>query len=227
MPLLTGPKGGFVLGEKKALVTDLEKTVADRLSRERWQHTLGTAVTARRLAPSLRADPRKAWVAGLVHDLARDLPSAELLSLARRFGILVGAMEREAPELLHGPVGAELARRELGIDDLEVLDAVARHTVGGPDLSPLALTLYLADFVEPGRRFPGAEEVRRQADRDPELAVLWAMERTIVYLFRFGLPSHPLTVEGRNWLLRKLREEGRWQPWEGGARGAECDHGIS
>ncbi|MEW6545331.1 MAG: bis(5'-nucleosyl)-tetraphosphatase (symmetrical) YqeK [Bacillota bacterium] len=196
--------------------------MARRLPAHRWAHSLGTATVARELAPRLGADPAKAWIAGLVHDIARDLPAGELLSLAGCFGILVDTVEREAPELLHGPVGAELARRELGVDDPEILDAVARHTVGGAGLRPLSLLLYLADFIEPNRDFPGVEEVRQTARRDPELAALWTMEKTLTYLFREGLPAHPATLEGRNFLLSRLVKEGRWRPWGGGAQDARC-----
>lgn len=206
-------------------MTTWEELLAARLPPHRWEHSLGAAATARRLAPRLGVEAEKAWVAGLVHDIARDLPPAELLSLAGRFGILVDTVEMEAPELLHGPVGAELARRELGIEDPEILDAIRRHTVGGACLAPLSLLLYLSDFIEPGRRFPGAEQVRQEAERDVELAALWAMEKTLCYLFHEGLPAHPVTLEGRNWLLRKLEKEGRWRPWEGGAQDACDDHG--
>jgi predicted HD superfamily hydrolase involved in NAD metabolism len=146
------------------------------------------------------------------------------LSLAGRFGILVDTVEREAPELLHGPVGAELARLELGVEDPEILDAVARHTVGGAGMRPLSLLLYLADFIEPNRHFPGVEQVREVAARDPELAALWTMEKTLTYLFREGLPAHPSTLEGRNSLLSRLVKEGRWRPWEGGAQDARCHY---
>lgn len=202
----------------------LEEAVSARLLPSRWAHSLGVASTARGLAPRMGIDPGKAWVAGVVHDIARDLPAAELLSLAGRFGILVDTVEREAPELLHGPVGAELARRELGVHDPDILDAVARHTVGGAGLRPLSLLLYLADFIEPNRDFPGVGEVRQVAGRDPELAALWTMEKTLTYLFREGLPAHPATLEGRNFLLSKLLKEGRWRPWGGGAPDARCCH---
>jgi len=201
--------------------------MARRLPASRWAHSLGTARVARELAPRMGVDPGRAWVAGLVHDIARDLPPAELLSLAGRFGIFVDTVEREAPELLHGPVGAELARREMGVEDPEILEAVARHTVGGAGMRPLSLLLYLADFIEPNRHFPGVEEVREMAGRDPELAALWTMEKTIAYLFREGLPAHPTTLEGRNFLLSKLVKEGRWRPWEGGAQDARCHHDRS
>ena len=78
----------------------------------------------------------------------------------------MGEPERESPKLLHGPVAAELARRELGVEDTEVLDAIREHTTGRPGMGPLSLVLYVADKIEPARDYPSVENLRRLAHQD-------------------------------------------------------------
>lgn len=136
-----------------------EALAAGRLSPERLAHSRRVAAEAVELAQLYGAVPAAAQLAGLLHDYCRELPAAEILASAARHGIPVGPSEARRPVgLLHGPVAAaELA--EAGLD-AEVAGAIARHTVGGEGMTILEKCLYLADFCEPGREFPGLEEVR-------------------------------------------------------------------
>src|SRR5919112_895931 len=73
------------------------------------------------------------------------------LRVAKEWDLPVGEPERQSPKLLHGPVAAELSRRELGVEDADILEAIRVHTVGRPQMGPLALVLYVADKIEPAR----------------------------------------------------------------------------
>lgn len=174
------------------------------MSPERFLHSLGVRDTARGLALKYGADVEKASLAGLIHDYARDMEDSLLLEKAREFGIPVSEVERLAPALLHGPVGAGLVARELGIDDEEVLRAVASHTTGGPAMTLLEQIIYVADYIEPGRDFPGVDELREATWRDLDRGTLQAFEHTLYYLLDRKMFIHPATVEGRNFLLMKV-----------------------
>ncbi|MBC7326233.1 MAG: bis(5'-nucleosyl)-tetraphosphatase (symmetrical) YqeK, partial [Moorella sp. (in: Bacteria)] len=102
---------------------------------------------------------------------------------------------------LHGPVGALLLERDLGINDKAILQAVARHTVGAPAMTTLDQIIYLADVIEPGRQFAGLQAIRKAAATDLETALLKAFEASILYVLEKEQPLHPATVEARNYIL--------------------------
>ncbi|MCL6450642.1 MAG: bis(5'-nucleosyl)-tetraphosphatase (symmetrical) YqeK [Acetobacteraceae bacterium] len=192
------------MGEETALCA----RVRAALPPERYLHSLGTMRLARELALSYGADPEEAAVAGLVHDLARPLPAPRLLKAAADFGILIGQVERALPVLLHAPVGAELARRHLGVSSPAVLRAVSLHATLGPDPSRLDQVVYIADKAEPSRSFPGVEELRALLRASLERAVLRALEMTLFCLLERRSPIHPATLEGWNWLVARLGSKG-------------------
>ncbi|MDN5344704.1 MAG: hypothetical protein PWQ18_815 [Clostridia bacterium] len=175
--------------------------LAARLTAGRYRHSLGVADTAAGLAAKNGVDPEQARLAGLLHDYARDLPPGELLELAGAYGLITCDLERRLPVLLHGPVGAVLLELDLRITDKAVLQAVARHTVGAPNMTTLDKIIYLADVIEPGRQFAGLQAVRKAAARDLDAALLKAFEASIIYVLDKEQPLHPATVEARNYIL--------------------------
>lgn len=185
---------------------ELEALLKTQLIPQRYAHSLAVAELAAAQAPRIEVEPELAWQAGLLHDCAHDLPGRVLLRKSEEFGILIGSMERKLPFLLHGPVGAELAKRNYGIDDPQILDAICYHTTGKPGMSRLARLISLADYLEPGRTFPGVERLRRLAREDLDLALLSALDGTIKYLLDSEKLVHPQTILTRNWLLELSKE---------------------
>ena len=177
-----------------------------RLSYERYAHTLRVADTIERLAELHDLDPRKARLAALLHDSAREVDEEELLRIADEEGIAMSEFEREQPVLLHGPVAAELARRGLGVEDEEVLEGVRAHTTGEPGMGPLALALYVADKIEPDRDQPGVEDLRKLALEDLHRAAKTALEDSISYNEDRGHSTHPKSRQALEWLESSERE---------------------
>ena len=132
---------------KKIKEEEIIKRLKAILSSKRYQHSLGVRDTAVKLAQLYGVDLGKASLAGLVHDWAKDLTDELLLKKAEQFGILVDNICLVCPNLLHGPVGAELISRELGIQDQEIREAVAQHTMGSEKMSTLAKIIFVADYV--------------------------------------------------------------------------------
>jgi predicted HD superfamily hydrolase involved in NAD metabolism len=156
-------------------VTGIDRSVAElligrRLSEKRLEHSRRVAVEAEVLARRFGASPEAAGVAGLLHDYCRELSDVEVLAAAERYGVPAGPVEKRRPRhILHGPVAAaELAEEGL---DSEIACAIALHTVGGAGMSVLAKCLYLADYCEPGRSFPGVDDVRALAETSLDGAV--------------------------------------------------------
>jgi predicted HD superfamily hydrolase involved in NAD metabolism len=147
-----------------------ERLIAARLSARRREHAHRVAAEAVVLAERFGAPAEKAELAGLLHDYCRELSDEETLAAAARYGVPVGPVEARRPKkILHGPVAAaELM--ELGLDE-EVAAAIRFHTVGKAGMTVLEKCIYLADYLEPGRDFPGVDDVRALAEVSLDAAV--------------------------------------------------------
>jgi predicted HD superfamily hydrolase involved in NAD metabolism len=160
-------------------------------SRSRRRHARGTARLAARLCARFGADPRSGYLAGLAHDLARELPDAQLLELAGGDGRLIRSWERERPVLLHGRAAAELLLRERITAPPEVLEAVAEHVTGRPGMGLLARIVFVADYLEPGRDFVEAGWRKRLISLPLEGMLARVLEGIFGWLQREGLPVAP------------------------------------
>ena len=178
------------------------------MSVARRRHAAGTVTAAVELAGRFGADPSGAALAGHYHDLARDLPPADLLALATRFGLFVDPVSRRAPTVLHGQVAAEVAREQFGVTAPEVLGAIAWHTTGIPRPRLLEKILFVADAIEPGRSYPGLDEIRAAAGRDLDEAMLLAVDSKLIYLVAGGRLVHPRLLAARNSLLLNVVRPG-------------------
>jgi predicted HD superfamily hydrolase involved in NAD metabolism len=183
-----------------ALLKTADAFARKRLSEKRYDHTIRVADTAERLARVHGLDPDRTRLAALLHDAARETEPDEFLRLAKAWGLPVGEPERQSPKLLHAPVAAELARRELGVEDEEVLEAIRAHTVGQPGMGPLALALYVADKIEPARDYPSVERLRKLASEDLREAATEALRRVVAHNEVRDRPIHPSSRAMLEWL---------------------------
>ena len=183
------------------LIAEISEALRAELSEKRYSHSLRVMETAGRLARLHGLDARKAELAGLMHDFARDMVPGVLFDACARAGIAVSELERRQPELLHGSVAAEIARARFGVSDEDTLNAIRHHTLGRPGMSSLEMALLVADAVEPGRRHDGADAARALADTDLAGAALAVLGSQIAYVLSTGRMLDPATVRTRNWLL--------------------------
>jgi predicted HD superfamily hydrolase involved in NAD metabolism len=170
-------------------------------------HQQRTAAVARELAAIHGVDPDHAELAALLHDIADHYSDAELLALARRYGIPVSATAARVPKLLHGAVGAEILRCEYGVRDVELLDAVRDHITGGPRMGPLAKVLFVADKIEPGRdwHYHGLDSVRELARVSLDEAIAKLAAWRIAELGQAGRPVDERLVTRHNLQFEQLR----------------------
>ncbi len=171
------------------------------LDEELFLHSEGVAGAARQLACSYGADGDKACLAGYLHDYGKRYSAKELARLAAQMQVKIDPVSLKEPRLLHAPVGALLLKRDLGLDDEDILTAVRFHTTGVPGMSLLDKILYLADYIEPGRDYEGVSEIRKLAENSLEQALLAAVDNTIRSVLRRGLLLHPDSVRFRNSIL--------------------------
>jgi predicted HD superfamily hydrolase involved in NAD metabolism len=188
--------------------------VEPRVSQKRFKHIVGVAQTARELALLAGCDPHAAELAGWLHDACKETKDKVLVEEARRFGLTLHPAEEKNGHLLHGPVAAEVVRRELGIEDLEFLNAIREHTLGAIAMSTLSKVVFLADAIEPGRPVGDREPIWRvlkdYAKEDVaagdfgfalNLAVQLSCDIGLESLIASGRPIHPKTVDVRNYYL--------------------------
>jgi predicted HD superfamily hydrolase involved in NAD metabolism len=178
-----------------ALAARLRETVPEK----RYVHSLGVADEAWRLAALHGADRDRARLAGLLHDCAKGIPKEDQAAACDRLGVPLDPATRALPQVIHGFLGERIARDRFGIGDEAVLRAIRLHTVGGAGMTLLDKVVFLADGTEPGRHYPGVEEVRAAADRDVDEALRLFLDGQLRYLAARGGVVHPATL--------RLREE--------------------
>lgn len=186
---------------------DIIVKLSQYLSQKRLQHSIGVSRTAESLAKRYHCDINQARLAGILHDCAREIPREQLWIKSRQAGISVDdAIFRAEPVLLHAPLGAVLAQRKYGVTDQEVLQAITSHTTGGRGMTLLAKIIYLADVIEPGRSFPGVDNLRNVAGKDLNQALFIAYDQSIKFILEKQGLIHPATVDGRNELLLMIHK---------------------
>ncbi len=163
----------------------------------RFEHTVNVATLAGRLARAHGVDEEKARLAGLLHDMGRRFPPHALAAYARRRRLpaprRADLIARE-PMLLHAYASADLARRELGVTDPEILSAVSKHTLGGARMSPLDKVLYVADACSADRAHRGVASTRRLASRDLDAALRRCVSDKLAHARARGAWIHPATL---------------------------------
>lgn len=176
------------------------EVLAERLPERKAAHAISVATFLVSFTPGLGIDNEQAGTAGLLHDMCRALKGEEMIGRARRYGIPINAIERNKPNLLHGPVAAEECRRILGIEDQDIYDAIYWHTTGRPGLCRLGQALYVADFAEPSRKYPEALRTRVLLETEGfDKALYYVAETKIGFLLKKKIVA-PISAEFFRWV---------------------------
>lgn len=180
--------------------------VKAQITDKRYVHTLGVAESAVELAERFGANVKKAELAAIFHDYAKFRPKEEMMQIIINQNMAKDLLDFHS-ELWHAPVGAYLVEQEAGITDREILDAIAYHTTGRIGMTLLEKVVYLADYIEPGRSFPGVDEVRDIAKKSLDLAMVQAVRNTIVFLINKKQAIYPDTFHTYNDIILNLKEK--------------------
>ena len=182
---------------------ELKNVVVSLLKPKRVNHVLGCAETAVRLAEQYGADPVLARRAGLLHDITKAMDGPDQLLLLDRYDIIVSDFERNHPKLLHAKTGAGVAKCVFGECE-EVCRAIYWHTTGKPDMRLMEKIVYIADYMEPNRSFPGVEDLRKVVFQDLDRGLLMGFEMCIDELVRENKTVCQDSVDARDYLRRQL-----------------------
>ncbi len=138
---------------KTPSLSKLRKEMGKELEPKRYEHTLSVAYTAANLAMVHGEDIEKALVAGMLHDCAKCISHRKQISICEKNHMPLSEMEKEdASPLIHAKAGSILARKKYGVTDEDILNAICYHTTGRPHMSPLEKIIFIADYIEPGRK---------------------------------------------------------------------------
>ncbi len=170
----------------KGLIDKVSAAARAAVKKERWEHSLRVAATAELMCNMFGVDPAKGYLAGIAHDMCKDISDEELLSLASKDQQPISELDRKKPALLHGRAAAMKLLSDFGIDDEDVIQAVSRHTLGGASLCPLAKIIYVADKIEPGRPQSTQEYRDRLFSKSLDVLTLEVLEENMRYLENKG-----------------------------------------
>ena len=172
----------------------LERVVISLLNPNRVAHVLGCRDTAVKLARHWGADETDAARAGILHDITKAIDGPLQLTLCAEYGILLSKFSQENPKTLHALTGSLVAERIFG-ENKAVVEAIRHHTTGKADMSLLEKIIYVADYMEPCRNFPGVEKLREAAYRDIDEAMLMGLDITMAHLANQGNEVAPASAE--------------------------------
>lgn len=174
-------------------------------SEKRFNHTLGVSYTAASLAMKYDENIESARLAGILHDCAKHVDSAKSIDLCDKYNIKISIIERENPYLLHGKVGALIAKKKFGIVDEDILNSITYHTTGRANMSLLEKIIYVADYIEPNRPdIPNLALIRKLAFEDIDMAIIKILENTFNHLKDNNKVIDPLSKETYDFYMKEM-----------------------
>lgn len=171
------------------------------LSPKRFKHSCNVARASRQLAQKYGADVEKAYFAGLLHDICKEMPFEKQLELVKQSDLAPDAAELNSKKLWHGIAGAQFLKTEFGIEDEEILMAVRFHTVGRAEMSLLEEIVYMADMISDEREYKGVGRMRKLAWENLQTAMFEALRDSAATVLKKGVLLPEYTIAAYNYYL--------------------------
>ena len=188
-------------------IADIRDKIRKKQNKKRYEHTLGVAYTAACLAFIYDEDPLRAELAGVLHDCSKCYSGEELISLCGKAGINLSQEEIDSPQVIHAKYGSFIAKKEYGITDQFILDAICFHTTGRPDMTVLEKIIFTADYIEPLRSgLPDLDELRKLAFSDLDECVFRILSQSVDYLSEKGAGIVPDTLKAYEWYKKEIKD---------------------
>ena len=176
---------------------ELIEEVRRRLSDKRFNHVLRVEEMALELAEMYTVDAERVSIAALLHDVAKEESSSEMLDLIISENLDLDLLQY-GPQIWHAPVGAVQARREFAVEDEAILNAIKYHTIGAPDMGDVEKVIFIADYIERGRTFDGVKEARQLANESLDDAIRFKIKETILQLTKQEQKIYPKAIDSYN-----------------------------
>ncbi len=187
---------------------EFKEILKNRLTEKRYIHSLNVADSAKQLAKLYGYDEEIAYTAGLIHDCCKDTPAGLQLSYMLENGVELSEYELGVAKLYHSICGSVFVKKEFGIDNQDIINAVRYHTTGRKNMSLLEKIIFIADFISDERDYNGVEIMREKAVKSLDEAIVEGLSFTIKDLIDQGRIIHPDTLDAYNDAMMKILSTG-------------------
>lgn len=190
-------------------IGEYKKIIRPLMSEYRYTHSVNVSKEAVKLAKRYGADEEKAAVAGILHDITKEMPKEEQLQIILDSGIILDDIQKNAPKLWHGLSGSLYIKKHLGIDDEDILNAICYHTTGRAGMSVLEKIIFVADFTSEERTYKGVATMRKKSKKSLEDAMLYGFKFTFSDLSSRELAIHPDELSCYNEIVLNHQMKGK------------------
>lgn len=187
--------------------SEKKKYLKENLSQKRYTHSLNVAEECRKLALKYGEDPDKAYFAGLLHDVCKELPDEKQKALVLESNFAVCREELETKSLWHAIAGAYFIKTHFGVEDIDILNSVRFHTVGRVGMTRLEEIVYLGDLISADRDYKDVDKMRKIAYTNLNSAMLEGFAYSVKSVVKKGGLVPICTAEGYNFYTRLYRDE--------------------
>ena len=189
------------------LIEQIKKDLKEILSERRYIHSLGVMEMAGKLAKIHNEDIETAKIAGLLHDIAKEMPKEEMLKYVKENNIETKKIKRNKTAIIHGKIGADIARKRYGVSK-QIQNAIKYHTTTSPEMDTLAKIVYVADKTEMNRKSEDydIEYERKLAKEDLDAVIIYIIDTNIKSLIDKNKLIEEESVKTRNSLMIKKLE---------------------
>lgn len=170
---------------------EYKNLIKSKMSEHRFVHSVNVSKEARKLAKIYGADAEKAEIAGILHDITKEMPVEEQLKIITDSGIILDNVQKNAPKLWHGISGSIYIKENLDINDADILNAIRYHTTGRAGMSLLEKIIFVADFTSQERTYKGVSTMRKKSRKTLDEAMLYGFKFTFSDLSKRELAIHP------------------------------------
>ena len=186
-------------------IEKMKEDLKNILSERRYIHSVGVMKMCEKLAKIYKVDVEKAKIAGLLHDNAKEMSPEEMLDYVKKNNIEITEIEKINTPILHGKIGADIAKKKYGVDK-QIEDAIKYHTTTNIKMDTLAKILYVSDKIEMNRMSDeyNIQEEREVAKKDLDRAVLMIIDSNIESLIKKGKLIEQESIETRNKILIEM-----------------------
>ena len=174
--------------------------VEKKLSEYRFYHSKCVMERAIEYAKIYGADTEKARIAGICHDVAKEIPKEERIPMCEKYGVVLDEIEKKQKSLIHAKLGAKIAEVDFGCDE-EICSAIRYHTTGRANMTLMEKIIFLADFTGVDRKFDDAKKIYEIAKEDLDKAILQCQKTIMMDLFDKEKLIHPNAIEAYNYLI--------------------------
>ncbi len=188
-------------------ISEKKKYLKENLSQKRYTHSLNVAEECRKLAVKYGEDPDKAYFAGLLHDICKELPDDEQKKIVLESNFSVCREEFETRSLWHAIAGAYFIKTHFGVEDIDIINAVRFHTVGRAGMTRLEEIVYIGDLISADRDYKDVDRMRKISYTDINSAMLEAFSYSIKSVVKKGGLIPICTAEGYNFYTRLYKNE--------------------